>query len=285
MVQRSRTALGALFAVVTTAQSVAFAQALPRLHVISFTMRADMQAPHAGEPFHLEIEGRLREPLSGVDFVVLPNLAGLEPLGDERHVFTMQSGTNFAETLTVVAHNGGAVHLNGAYFDAIDPRDGKAKRYYSNDLVLNVIGSTPAPAEGTGWLLALLMRLVAALLLVFLVGGLLFRKKARRPQPLVLSTPPQTIGQATPTEDAVSIALGDLKRARSRDAVMALRGALWKTAGARGGETLDELLSRNGVAGPLRASLRSLERAAFVADERLGSAIEDAIAVVGKQLS
>ncbi|MBV8726537.1 MAG: hypothetical protein JO233_02025 [Candidatus Eremiobacteraeota bacterium] len=257
------------------------AQSLPRLHVFSFTMHADTGAPHVGQPFHLEIAGRLKQQLASVDFVVLPNLAGLEPLGDERRAVATSNGTNFSETLTIVANHPGTVHLAGAYFDAIDPRDGKPKRYYTNELVLNVTGA-PVPANDTGSLRAFLMKLVAALLVVFVVGALLLRRKPSASQPVAV--PPHEPESVSPVDNPIPKALERLKRERTRSAVMALRGELWKSAGARGGETLSELLSRNGVAGAMLGSLHGVERAAFIGDVRLPVAIDDAIAAVEKHL-
>ena len=260
------------------------AQTLPRLAVLSFAMRADTRTPHVGQPFHLEISGRLKEQLSGVDFVVLPNLAGLEPLGDERRAIATSGGTNFSETLTVMANRAGTIHLGGAYFDAIDARDGKAKRYYSNELILNVVGVAPVSNDASP-LRAFLMKLVGALLIVFLVGAVLFRKKAQPAQVPIIAAPPESHREAPPIEDSLATALERLKHERDRSAVMSLRHELWKEAGARGGETLNDLISHNGVSGAMPASLRLIERAAFIADNRLAEAIDDAIAAVEKQLA
>ena len=267
------------FAVARGAQ----AQTLPRLVVMSFTMRADTRTPHVGQPFHLEIAGRLKEQLSGVDFVVLPNLAGLEPLGDERRAIATSAGTNFSESLTVVANRAGPIHLGGAYFDAIDARDGKAKRYYSNDLTLNAIGGAQT-ANDAAPLRAFLMKLVAALLIVFLVGAVLFQKKKQPARVPMVAPPVEPRIEVPPIENPLACALERLKRERDRPAVMTLRYELWKEAGARGGETLSDLVSRNGVAGTMVASLQRIERAAFIGDSRLEEAIDDAVAAVEKQL-
>jgi len=282
MVRRSRLALIASLACAFFAirsYGSASAQTLPRLHVASFSMRADTQTPRVGQPFHLEIAGRVREQIAAVDFVVLPNLGGLEPLGDERRAVATRSGTNFNETLTVVAQRGGAVHLAGAYFDALDARDGKAKRYYSNDLALNVIGAPPA-TDRTVSLRAFLIKLVAVLLAVFLLGALLRRRKKPLAETAAIVPTSPAVDEAAQSENGVRTALGALKVERNRSAVMALRHEVWKTAGAHGGETLSELFSRNGVAGGLQASLRTLERAAFISEDRLSTAIDDAIAAV-----
>ena len=267
---------------VLASYGMGFAQALPRIHVVDFTMRSDTAAPRVAQPFHIEIAGRLKEPLGSVDFVILPNLAGLEPLGDERRAIATSHGTDFNETLTVVARSGGNLHLSAAYFDAVDPRDGRPKRYYSNDLALNVTGSPPPMLPSTSpW--SLLLKLVAALLVVFLAGAVLLRGKAKPTQTAAVANP-EPIDETPAPEDGFRRALGALKRERTRSAVMALRSELWKTAGAHGGETLNALLSRNGAAKPMQTALRLVERAAFVQQSRLDAAIDDAVCAVEVQV-
>jgi len=287
MVRRSRPlALAAFVCAALTAacSAAAQSQSLPRLHVLSFVMKTDAQAPMIGRAFHLEISGRVAERVAAVDFVVLPNLADLEPLGDERHAIVAPGGTSFSETLTVAPRHAGTMHLGAAYFDAIDARDGKPKRYYSNDLVINV-GAPPVAQEALGSLTTALARLVGALLIVFVLGAaVLGRRRGRLAATAAVPSEPEPRA-AAPAENGVLQALAQLKEIRDRSAVMALREEMWKDAGGRRGETLSDLISRNGIAGALRTSLNALERAAFVSDAYLGAAIDDAIGTVEKQLT
>lgn len=287
MVQRRRPAAlraASLAILVAIGAQSAFAQALPRVHVLSLTLRSDVRSPQVGRPFHLIISGRLREQLGSVDFVVLPNLAELEPLGDERHAIATARGTAFSETLTVVARRAGQVHIGSAYLDAVDPRDQKPKRYYSNDLTLTVGGAAPLQ-NGAGSLAAFLARLVAGLFLVFAAGWIFLKRRA--PVRAVADIPAieTPLPPPSPSADELSSAFADLKRNRDRDAVMRLRFALWKNAGATGGETLGDLLARNGARGSLQSALRTTERAAFIEDAQLSAAVEHAIAALERHLA
>ncbi len=156
--------------------TVTFAQQLPKLHVASVSLRSDVSHPRVGQLFHLIITARFREQLSSADFLVLPVLSGLENLGDERHVLAGSWGTYFTEIMTVVAHRAGAIHVGSAYLDAIDARDGKSKRFYSNDLTLNVAGAPPEAAGGLRALTRTLLRLVLVLLAIFAAALLLLRR-------------------------------------------------------------------------------------------------------------
>jgi len=270
--------------VLATGAQTALAQTLPRLHVAALTLRCDTRSPKIGQPFHLVIAGRLQERLSSVDFVVLPNLAELEPLGDERHVIVTARGTDFSETLTVAARHAGRVHVAGAYLDAIDPRDGKPKRYYSNDLTFTVAGAAPQTQTGLGSLISFLAKLVGALLVLFVLAKLLRRKRVPAPAVVAKSTP-ESVGPAASPLDGLPQALADLRRDRDREAVMRLRFQLWKTAGAKGGETVGDLLARNGARGSLKDALLKTERAAFVDETQLADAVDRTIVALERHLA
>jgi hypothetical protein len=65
---------------------------------------------------------------------------------------------------------------------------------------------------------------------------------------------------------------------RDRSSVLRVREALWNVAGANPGETLRDVLQREGAHGDgLGRMLVAFECAAFVNDTRLQQAIDDAL--------
>ena len=95
-------------------------------------------------PFHLIVTLHVRENVMRIDNLELPLLAELELLGDERETQSGSRGTQYRETITVVAHHAGTVAIAPATLQAIDARDGKPKQCYTNQLRLHVAG---APAR------------------------------------------------------------------------------------------------------------------------------------------
>ena len=283
--QTSALALGALFALTL---SSAIAQALPRLHVPSFSLRADTMHPQIEKPFHLIINAHFQEQLASVDFVVLPNLAELEDLGDERHTIAGPRGTDFSETITVIAHHSGRLHVDPVYFDAIDARDGKPKRFSSNDLVLMVEGGTlEDPLAGIRHGLITAGKMLAILVAVFVTAAIVFRRRARSIAPLA---PPENVLPAPvitrSPKDILSGHLDALRANRTRASVMQMRAALWAVAGANEGETLGDALSKlDGRSPELHPVLRLTERAGFIADAYLQGAIDDMILALEKYLA
>jgi hypothetical protein len=256
--------------------ATAFAEPLQRVHVRSFTLTSDTQHPRVEVPFDVTLTIRVAENLSRLNNVYLPTFTGPEELGDERQLQHDKGGTVYRETMRLVAHSSGALSIGSAYFDAIDARDGKAKRFISGALQLTVAG----PAADMAKMLRDAARIAGlAMLLALLIGGGVgwLRKRAQRPlppapEPQPVPAPPDP--PPTPVEDA----LADLRRKRDRGAVMRLRSALRRDAGAREGETLEDVLFRlqPGNA-PLRRMLTIVERAAFVDQTRLQSAIDDVL--------
>ncbi len=118
----------------------AVAQSLQRLTVTQLTLSADAVSPKVEVPFDLIVTAHVRERVSELRNLDLPILAEVELLGDEHSVVSNASGTTYTERVRVVAHHSGVITIEPATLDAIDPRDGKAKRYSSNSLSLSVGG-------------------------------------------------------------------------------------------------------------------------------------------------
>ncbi|MFN2528800.1 MAG: hypothetical protein ABR584_08785 [Candidatus Baltobacteraceae bacterium] len=254
---------------------------MPRLHVPSFSLRADTLHPQIEKPFHLIISAHFKEQLKAVYFMVLPNLTELELMGSERHTLSAKTGTDYSETLTVIAHRSGKMHLDPAYFDAIDGRDGKPKRFSTNDLVLMVEGGAlEDPFAGLRYVLVTVAKMFAILVAVFVVATIFFRRRAvqvmavPQPQAVVLPTPVPVWSSRDVLREQLSV----LGANRSRGSVMQVRKTLWAMAGASEGETLADVLGRlQGRSPELQPLLRLTERAAFVADAYLQGAIDDMI--------
>lgn len=241
--------------------------------------------PQAEIPFHLVVRLHVRERVDTIANLELPILAELELLGDERTVETNAAGTEYEETITVVAHRLGEITIAPATLQAIDPRDGHAKEYNTNELTLQVQPATTQPLQqgesaafsALQWTgrIALWMGGLAC------VAGLLTLVFMRRPSTTTAYrhepiSPPQPIA-AQSERNRMRDALTVLQAERSRAAAIAVRAAIWQMVGASEGETLDDVLRRPAAA-ELRPArlLRSLERAAFTYDDDLQAAINDA---------
>jgi hypothetical protein len=263
------------------------AQALQRLTVESFVLETDASRPQIDTPFHLIVVLKVRERVSEIDNLELPMLAQLELLGDERQTVSGTRGTQYRETITVVAHAGGSIAIAPATLQALDARDNKPKQWYTNGLSLYA-GASPTQVIRNGGLalfgtLLILVRILLVLLAAAAAIFLALRVVRRRPRPPV----PVVLAQPTPValvrsrRQQVEDALTVLSAERTRAAAARVRAAIWRTIGASEGETLGDVLRRPGSGEvPLRDVLIALERSAFTYDEDLSAAIADACAAL-----
>ncbi|MDP9024438.1 MAG: hypothetical protein M3N13_03545 [Candidatus Eremiobacteraeota bacterium] len=274
-------ALVAAAAIAPSAQ----AQSLQHLSVRQFTLSADTAAPKLEVPFHLVLTVRAGERVSSIANLDLPILAELELLGDERRVTSDRSGTTYREIIGVVAHHAGDIHVSPATVDAIDPRDRRGKRYFSNDLTLHVTGAVLAPLTSAGNSARSLLRAVMnAILLVAGIAATVFivmtlARRRRRQVGVALPLPDPVI---EPPERSARDVLHDgllaLRAERTREAAVAVRSLARHIIGASERETLADVLRRPGAYDPrMRDVLRTLERAAFTYDSDVTAAIGAAI--------
>lgn len=271
------------------ATTAAPAQALQRLTVGQFTLAADEPAPKLEQPFHLIVTVRVKQKVGALENLDLPILAELELLGDERRITRDATGTTYRENITVVAHHTGAIHIAPATLDAVDARDGKAKRYFSNDLTLEVTGGALQPLREAGSAAGAMLR--AALSIAFwivclaaaaFVAVTIFRR--RRAVPVAIAAPlddPPPAPAVRDDRDLLHDGLLALRAERSRAAAVAVRALVREMVGASQTETLSYVLRRPGAQKPrMRSLLVALERAAFTYDNDLPAAIDDAIAAL-----
>ena len=253
--------------------STAFAQAqqLQRLHVRSFTLSSDAARPRIDVPFNVTLTIRVAENVD-LQNVFLPAFAGPEELGDVRQQNRGRSGTLYRETLTLVSHVPGPLIIGSAYLDAIDARDGKPKRFVSNDLHLNIPGpvlNRRRPDRAIAW---------TVLAAIGVLSLLYFRRRnapARQATPL---QPPPPANAAPADPHPLEAALSELRVRRDRSGVMRVRSALWHIAGACEGQTLAAVLEQPpAVDENLRRMLVAVERAAFIEDRGLEAAIDDVL--------
>jgi hypothetical protein len=274
------------------AQRPVGAQALMRLAVQSFTLSSDNARPRVDEPFHLIVALRVRQRVDQVANLELPMLADVELLGDERQTVSTPNGTQYRETITVVAHRAGAIAFAPATLQAIDARDGKPKQWFTNGLTVYVSGvSAPALRQEAG---LLLQRISAALrLLLWLLGiaaivAVIVVLLRRRPRPtavpVVALEPPPPLVVRTRREqfgDALTV----LRAERTRASAVAVRTAVWRMIDAGDGETLGDVLRRPESSDPvMRDLLIALERSAFTYDADLRGAIEDACGALERSI-
>lgn len=277
-----------MLASVALFSGTAVAQALQKLTVESFSLSSDTNDPKLEVPFHLIVRVHVRERVASIDNLVLPILAELELRGDERQVRSTPSGTDYTETITVVAHHTGRIEVAPATLQAIDARDGRAKEYSSNGLIVEVGGGSLDPLADAERLGRDAVRLFAwaavwagGIICVVALAALIFY---HRPAKIATTAPPPPTPAAPPTpprsrRDQFSDALTVLRAERNRPAAVRVRAAVWRMIGASEGETLADVLQRpDATDARMRALLRSLERAAFTYDDDLTPAIDDACA-------
>lgn len=249
------------------------AQQLQRLHVRSFTLTTDTEQPKLDVPFNVTLTIWVAENVQ-LQNVYLPAFAGPEELGDVREQHRSPSGTLYRETLMLVAHAPGALSIGSAYLDAIDASDGKPKRFSSNGLQLNVSGP-PVPVSWSGRAIIWMVAIVCGLALFAI-----FRSKRRVAAPRTAASPLPPQETAARDPNPLATALLELRTRRDRAAVMRVRSVLWHIAGARSGQTLQDVLQLAPAAdGDLRAMLAAVECAAFVEQDRLEDAIDDMLAL------
>lgn len=286
MAQRTAAALTLLVVLLASATASGRAQSLQRLTVLAFDLGADTTAPRVDVPFHLMLTLRVRERVGQIADLDLPVLSQLELLGDERETTTTPRGTQYRETITVVAHAGGTVTISPATLQAIDARDGKPKQWFSNALTLHVAGaparalSNAAGNAGAALLAALrllfwlVLWLAGIACIAAIVVLLARRRRVTVPQPV--APPPPVVVVRTPRQRAQD-ALAVLHAERTRSAAIAVRAAIWRMVGASDGETLADVFRRTDPHDRVtRELLVALERSAFTHDQDLRAAIDDA---------
>lgn len=263
--------------------SHARAQTLQRLTVTALTLSADTASPRIEVPFHLIITAHVRERITELDNVDLPILAELELLGDEHSLIASGNGTTYRETITVVAHHSGSITIAPVTLDAIDARDGRAKRYSSNPLTLNVAGGLAAmsvpqtSSPRTPWI---------PVIVAFAAAGLIWMLLARRrpapaaPAAAVITLPPPV--PVTPDPRRRAREWYEALRANpTRNGAMAIRSAVRRSVGANERETLADVLRRPlAQPAPMQRVLRALERAGFTTDADVPAAVRAALSAL-----
>ncbi|MHB8306228.1 MAG: hypothetical protein ACYDEU_09495 [Vulcanimicrobiaceae bacterium] len=258
------------------------AQSLQRLDVTSFTLSSDTGAPQLERPFHLIIAVSVTESESRLDNLVLPSFFGLEELGDARRLVAGSNGTRYRETITVVAHRSGTIHVTPAYLDAVDARNGRPTRFISNALVLHVGGGLEAPAAAARGIFRLLAAGGGIAALLLLAGALLLllrRPRVRAQQQHEGGPQPARLPPAAAPANRLHAFRERLSTDPERSTVLELRSYLWALAGAGAGETLADVLRRPGAHDlAVRTVLRAAERAAFCPEAHLHRAIGEVLA-------
>ncbi len=259
------------------------AQVLQRLTVRQLTLAADTTTPHTERRFHLIVTARVSERVSRLENIDLPLLASLELLGDQVTTTRNAQGTTYREVITVVAHHAGTTMIAPVTLDAVDARDGKAKRYFSNSLTLNVQG--PGVLATAGPELGALARGIFDVL-AWLVGGVallavviaLLRRPRRPAPPAPEPLPPAPLPPRARTRaDALRDAALTLRADPTRASALHVRNAVRRMVGASDAETLEDVLRAIPDDEPMHGLLRALERAAFTHEADLASAVRAAI--------
>lgn len=278
------------------ATATAGAQSLQRLTVQSFDLSVDTTAPRVDVPFHLIVTLRVRERAAQIENLDLPVLAQLELLGDERETTSGPHGTQYRETIAVVARDPGTVTIGSATLQAVDARDGKPKQWFTNGLTLRVGGAGSRAFSNAGriaaadalavlrflfWLVVWLVGIACVLGIAFL----LFRRRGAAP--VIVAQPiPQPQPLRRTRQQQVEDALAVLSTERTRSAAVRVRGAIWRMVGATEGETLADVLGRTDSRdGPTRELLIALERSAFTYDADLNAAIDDACSALARYVA
>jgi hypothetical protein len=261
---------------------------LVRLHVQSMALSADPARVRMGDVLRLIVRVRVREAVARLDNVTLPNLTGFDVLGDERRCAPQRGGgSECSEVLSLSPSASGPRTLGPVLLDAIDARNGKATRFASNVVRVSVGG--PSALANTGAVARELWSEIGdalgfvgalALIAIAIIGLVLFsrRRRARRP---VAAEPVQQVQAASVIDDDARwrTMLSNLRVRPSRARVEAVRTVLRERIGAREAETFGDLVARGAQMEEPSAmeALRLVERAAFVDDDHLPQAVDDAM--------
>jgi hypothetical protein len=267
--------LAALGVFALPAQSLA--QGLPRVTVESFALSADTTQPRAGSPFHLIVTLRIKEEIAQVETLQLPDLAALEILGDERGLSAGPQGSVYREVVTVEAQGPGTITLDPASFDAVDARDGKAKQWSTNALVLHVTGA-PGQAFARAAMTAARAILVAVTVLAAFGVVLLIATRRRAP---AAEPPPSPAPPAPSARDRMLEVLALLRSDPTRAGAMRARAVLHRMVGGVDGETLHDVMLRAQQTHPVLLDvLPQIERAAFTYESDVADAVARAISAL-----
>jgi hypothetical protein len=260
-----------------------FAALYATLHVRSFTMSVDRASVAVGEPFHLTISAHVDERVLQIDNLTLPDLSGFESLGDERRCTASSSGSDCVEIVTLDATIPGQRTIAGATLDAIDGRNGKPSRFTSDAVTIDVTGGPADPLTGlvTGFLFGALRALIVFILICIAIGALVWgysvRRRTATPAPAA-PAPAATPPPPPPDPDARFRALvAELANAPTRANALRVRHELRAAMNAREEETYADLSRRHAGSPRDLGALGAVERAAFCEDERVESAVREAL--------
>ncbi len=261
------------------------AEQLARLHVTNLALGADRTHVKIGERFSIYVRVHVNEKIDRIDNLVLPNLLDFNNLGDEHTRQITPKGTDWTERVILEAPQAGTFTIPPAFFDAVNAANGKPSRFSSNTLTIVVAG--PSPLDDPGALgrriLGIALAIIGVLAAIFVLLVLFVVRRRRVPRASPSSPQPQTptIVRVIDPNEALRAALCDAERARTRASMLALRGELFAREGVpRGATTRDALERIPAGANGVRLAVGHLERAAFGPDDRLDTAIEEALAAV-----
>lgn len=257
------------------------------LHVETLGMRADRSRVRVGEMFRLVIHVRVRENVSSLGELIVPDLGTMQLLRDERRTTHRAGGTDVVETLVLEPTARGHHTFAPAYLEAIDPRALRPKRF-SADRAISVDVTESEPAAGDAWDLGRSLTTLAmeSLVVLTVALALLGRIRARRERSLVagvtlclwtgpaVSLPP-SLSAPRVQGDPVAEALRAYCHSPGSMTLERLRAALFGAACAAPGATLRDALGSGDPA--LHDALRAAEGAAFAPIEARAAASRELI--------
>jgi len=273
----------AIFIAIAALASPVAAEQLARLHVTNLALGADRTHVKIGERFSIYVRVHVNEKVDRIDNLVLPNLLDFNNLGDEHTRQITPKGTDWTERVILEAPQAGTFTIPPAFFDAVNALNGKPSRFSSNTLTI-VVGQ-PSPLDDPGALgrriLGIALAIIGILAAIFVLLVLFVLRMRRVPR----TPPPQsqapTIVRLIDPSEALRASLGDAQRARTRASILALRGELFAREGVpRGATTRDAFERIPSASHGVRLAITHLERAAFGPDDRLDTAIDEALGAV-----
>ena len=240
-------------------------------------------------PFHLIVALHVRE---AVDRDRQPHLAGSGRRRAARATIARTQagadGTDYRETITVVAHHTGKIALAPATLQAIDPRDGKAQTVLHESADASSSAHRIALAgrgDAGAWHIARQLlgmcficgaRPRRSIVCIVVASGAPLAPRPRRPPVGAAAATAAPVAPGTPAATACKMRLPSCVPSAIAPTAVRVRAVVWRAIGAPRRDASRRPAPPRAGDARIAGVLRALERAAFTYDDDLAPAIDAA---------